>query len=94
MLPAQRNKVDISVSVRCYLHVRGAQPHGTSLGSMLTCLLTLPALHPPRQSLTEEEQKLFRLYGKLPTRKDILGNKLKVSCAALAACFLHLIDTY
>ncbi|CAO1614299.1 unnamed protein product [Parajaminaea phylloscopi] len=40
MLPAQRNKVDIS-------------------------------------SLSEEEQKLFRLYGKLPNRKDILGNKLK-----------------
>ncbi|PWN45431.1 Endosulfine-domain-containing protein, partial [Ceraceosorus guamensis] len=40
MLPAQRNKVDIS-------------------------------------SLTEEEQKLFRLYGKLPTRKDVVGNKLK-----------------
>ncbi|CAO1624453.1 unnamed protein product [Jaminaea pallidilutea] len=28
-------------------------------------------------SLSEEEQKLFRLYGKLPNRKDILGNKLK-----------------
>lgn len=30
------------------------------------------------QSLSEEEQKLFRLYGKLPTRKDLVGNKLKV----------------
>ncbi|EPQ27864.1 uncharacterized protein PFL1_04608 [Pseudozyma flocculosa PF-1] len=40
MLPAQRNKVDIS-------------------------------------SLSEEEQKLFRLYGKLPNRKDLLSNKLK-----------------
>lgn len=29
------------------------------------------------QSLSEEEQKLFRLYGKLPNRKDVLGNKLK-----------------
>ncbi|PWN28174.1 Endosulfine-domain-containing protein [Jaminaea rosea] len=28
-------------------------------------------------SLTEEEQKLFRLYGKLPNRKDVIGNKLK-----------------
>merc|ERR1712130_1006554 len=28
-------------------------------------------------SLTEEEQKVFRLYGKLPTRKDLLANKLK-----------------
>ncbi|PWN90113.1 Endosulfine-domain-containing protein [Acaromyces ingoldii] len=40
MIPAQRNKIDIS-------------------------------------SLTEEEQKVFRLYGKLPNRKDLLGNKLK-----------------
>lgn len=40
MLPAQKNKVDIS-------------------------------------SLSEEEQKLFRLYGKLPSKKDILSNKLK-----------------
>jgi hypothetical protein len=29
--------------------------------------------------LSEEEKKLFRLYGKLPTHKDVLGNKLKVS---------------
>ncbi|QIW97060.1 hypothetical protein AMS68_002578 [Peltaster fructicola] len=28
-------------------------------------------------SLSEEEQKLFRLYGKLPNRKDLLQNKLK-----------------
>ena len=30
------------------------------------------------QSLSEEEQRLFRLYGKLPSKKDILKNKLKV----------------
>ena len=46
-------------------------------------LLSLP---PPMnvrfQSLTEEEQKLFRLYGKLPTRKDVVGNKLKVGSLA------------
>ena len=30
-----------------------------------------------QQSLTEEEQKLFRLYGKLPNKKDLLQNKLK-----------------
>jgi hypothetical protein len=29
------------------------------------------------QTLTEEEQKLFRLYGKLPNKKDLLQNKLK-----------------
>jgi len=28
-------------------------------------------------SLSEEEQRLFRLYGKLPSKKDILKNKLK-----------------
>ncbi|KAI8638153.1 camp-regulated phosphoprotein/endosulfine conserved region-domain-containing protein [Parasitella parasitica] len=27
--------------------------------------------------LNEQEQKLFRMYGKLPDRKDILGHKLK-----------------
>ena len=30
------------------------------------------------QTLGEEEQKLFRLYGKLPNKKDLLQNKLKV----------------
>ncbi|KAL8802683.1 MAG: hypothetical protein Q9182_003641 [Xanthomendoza sp. 2 TL-2023] len=29
-------------------------------------------------SLNEEEQKLLRLYGKLPNKKDLLQNKLKV----------------
>jgi len=28
-------------------------------------------------SLSEEEQKIFRLYGKLPSKRDILSNKLK-----------------
>ncbi|KAK3171095.1 hypothetical protein OEA41_003179 [Lepraria neglecta] len=28
-------------------------------------------------SLNEEEQKLFRLYGKVPNKKDLLQNKLK-----------------
>jgi len=27
--------------------------------------------------MTEEEQKLFRMYGKLPDRKDLLGHRLK-----------------
>ena len=30
------------------------------------------------QSLSADEQRLFRLYGKLPTKKDLLQNKLKV----------------
>ena len=36
------------------------------------------------QSLSEEEQKVFRLYGKLPDRKDLLANKLKVRVALRA----------
>lgn len=39
--------------------------------------------HSLSQSLSEEEQKLFRLYGKLPNRKDIVGNKLKVRCGCM-----------
>ncbi|KAJ8611079.1 hypothetical protein MRB53_038166 [Persea americana] len=41
------------------------------------------ALNPHQQkkvdisSLSEEEQKLFRLYGKLPNRKDLLSKKLQ-----------------
>lgn len=30
------------------------------------------------QKLTEEEQKLFRLYGKLPTHKNVLTKMQKV----------------
>lgn len=29
------------------------------------------------QSLSEEEQKLFRLYGKLPNKKDLFSKKLQ-----------------
>lgn len=28
--------------------------------------------------MTEEEQKLFRLYGKLPAKKNVVKNNLKV----------------
>ena len=30
------------------------------------------------QSMSPDEQRLFRLYGKLPTKRDLLQNKLKV----------------
>ena len=30
------------------------------------------------QKMSEQEAKLFRLYGKLPNKKDLLQNKLKV----------------
>jgi hypothetical protein len=36
--------------------------------------------------MSEQEAKLFRLYGKLPNKKDLLQNKLKVCptiCASL-----------
>lgn len=39
------------------------------------------------QSLNEEEQKLLRLYGKLPNRNDLLQNKLKVWGLFLAKTF-------
>lgn len=35
------------------------------------------------QKLTEEEQKLFRLYGKLPTHKNVINKMQKVSIAIL-----------
>ncbi|KAG0228675.1 hypothetical protein BGW42_002053 [Actinomortierella wolfii] len=31
----------------------------------------------PTQSLSEQEKKLQKMYGKLPPRKDLLGHKLK-----------------
>lgn len=34
------------------------------------------------QKLTADEQRLFRLYGKLPNKKDLLQNKLKVRTAS------------
>jgi hypothetical protein len=39
------------------------------------------------QKMSPEEAKLFRLYGKLPNKKDLLQNKLKVRCThAPARC--------
>ena len=40
---------------------------------------TPPKLLTHFQSLSPEEQRLFRLYGKMPNKKDVLQNKLKVS---------------
>ena len=34
------------------------------------------------QTLSSDEQRLFRLYGKLPNKKDLLQNKLKVRQAS------------
>lgn len=34
---------------------------------------------------------MFRLYGKLPNRKDLLGNKLKVGALWLFFSWLHIL---
>jgi hypothetical protein len=34
------------------------------------------------QKMSADEQRLFRLYGKVPNKKDLLQNKLKVSTIA------------
>jgi hypothetical protein len=43
--------------------------------------------HIPYKSLSADEQRLFRLYGKLPNKKDLLQNKLKV-CQILPSLLL------
>jgi hypothetical protein len=75
MLPSRAKKVDISVCP--------ALPLPSLTSSILLCAVTpieLLANHsdPPFQSLTEEEKKLFRLYGKLPTHKNVLTKMQKV----------------
>jgi hypothetical protein len=37
--------------------------------------------------MSEQEAKLFRLYGKLPNKKDLLQNKLKVRFTRARARF-------
>lgn len=41
------------------------------------------------QQLSEEERKLFRMYGKLPDGKDLLGHKLKVKIKLLVNSNLY-----
>ena len=70
MNPHQRNKIDISVSSpRDPLGFQVASSHGDRKTDV--------ALRTP-QKLSEEEQKIFRLYGKMPNTKDLLQNKFKV----------------
>lgn len=64
MNPHQQNKVDFSVRV---------------LPLLVVCQLPLTFIRfELSQSLSPDEQRLLRLYGKLPTKKDLLQNKLKV----------------
>ncbi|OKL60288.1 hypothetical protein UA08_04311 [Talaromyces atroroseus] len=62
MNPHQQNKVDIGVSF----------PPASSLETNVTESIT-----DTKQSLSPDEQRLLRLYGKVPTKKDLLQNKLK-----------------
>jgi hypothetical protein len=43
------------------------------------------ASHLP-QKLSPDEQRLFRLYGKLPNSKDLIQNKLKVRASLFCFC--------
>jgi hypothetical protein len=55
-------------------------PHQKNKIDVNVCPQALPcraAINNP-QALSADEQRLFRLYGKLPNKKDLLQNKLKV----------------
>lgn len=69
MLPAKRNKVDLSVRSHPAPLLR-TQSEAQQQQLSLTARIL--------QKLTEEEQKLFRLYGKLPTHKNVLTKMQKV----------------
>jgi hypothetical protein len=62
MLPARLKKIDISVSLTSFFVWQD------------TVLIDICLW----QTLTEEEQKLFRMYGKLPTHKNVLTKMQKV----------------
>lgn len=82
MNPHQQNKVDISVSSLPFRH------HLTRTFQFLwtRSLVAKPWL----QSLSPDEQRLLRLYGKVPTKKDLLQNKLKVRLSLLPPHFIRL----
>lgn len=68
MNPLQKNKVDISVSSVGLLY------------PSLNILSNRPDIYtdaPTSQSLSPDEQRLFRLYGKLPSKADHLAKQLK-----------------
>lgn len=67
MNPHQKNKVDIAVSCLKYLYMRG----NIFSPEDLQALTLLP------KSLSPDEQRLFRLYGKLPSKSDHLAKHLK-----------------
>ena len=71
MLPAQRNKVDISVRI-AKIDPHSRHPNASAPSREIYS-------HSSIQKLTEEEQKLFRLYGKLPNHKNVLMKMQKVN---------------
>ncbi|KAJ8501928.1 hypothetical protein ONZ51_g294 [Trametes cubensis] len=80
MLPAKRNKVDLSVGLISSAHPPlFLSPTPNGLG---------------RRKLTEEEQKLFRLYGKLPTHKNVLTKMQKVAYAGVPRRVVRLERKY
>lgn len=50
--------------------------------------LSTAANPPHQQSLSPDEQRLLRMYGKIPNKKDLLQNKLKVRQPFLRSYFL------
>lgn len=65
MNPHQKNKIDVSVSTRL--------PRSTALLNWTTQGTFIDSLSCRcKQALSPEEQRLFRLYGKLPNRTDHL----------------------
>jgi hypothetical protein len=72
-MPAILQRHSLISSMRCQL--RDVLRH--SLPCVIQRQRLTRALPPPTQSLSPEEQRLFRLYGKLPSRSDHFAKHLK-----------------
>lgn len=85
MNPHQKNKVDIAVSSPHQLPRHHTTIQDTAFKLSLTTPSSIPqpiSLSNPHsdvilQSLSPDEQRLFRLYGKLPSKSDHLAKHLK-----------------
>jgi cAMP-regulated phosphoprotein/endosulfine conserved region len=67
-------------------------PHQKNKIDLSVCLHHFPLPLRPlttTQKLSADEQRLFRLYGKLPNKKDLLQNKLKVLNIILGSFFAN-----
>jgi hypothetical protein len=63
MNPHQQNKIDVKA---------GSSSSPLSLRPVPSLLTS------SQQALSPDEQRLLRMYGKIPNKKDLLQNKLKV----------------